>query len=193
MRNLLRVLTICLAILCTCILSVPPLKAQSQGRFQAGVEYNYLRANAPPGGCPCFSLEGGDAWFGYRLIRSFTLTGELASQHSSSIYGTGADLTLLSYLFGPRYALHHYRHFVPFAELLLGGAHADGSLAPSNTGLGGSSNVFALATGGGVDVPLSRHVSFRAARVDYYLTEFANGVNGHQNNLRVSSGLVLSF
>jgi outer membrane immunogenic protein len=192
-KNILRILTICAAILRSCSLATPSLEAQSAGRFQTGIEYNYLRTNAPPGGCPCFSANGGDAWLGYRMTHSVSLVGEVAGQHASNINGSGSDLTLVSYLFGPSYAFYHYRHLVPFGEVLLGGAHADGSLAPSNNGLNGSSDDFALLTGGGLDLPVGEHLSLRAARVDYYLTTFANGVNGHQNNLRVSTGLVLSF
>ena len=99
-----------------------------------------------------------------------SLAGEVAGQHASNINGSGSDLTLVSYLFGPSYAFYHYRHLVPFGGVLLGGAHADGSLAPSNNGLNGSSDDFALLTGGGLDFPVGEHLSLRAARVDYYLT-----------------------
>ena len=40
---------------------------------------------------------------------------------------------------------------------------------------------------------VSHHFSIRLAEVDYLVATFKNGVNDHQNNLRVSAGLVLHF
>src|SRR5215472_4612660 len=58
------------------------------------------------------------------------------------------------------------------------------------TGLGSAaSNAFALTAGGGADITLTKHVSFRA-QGDYLYTHFG-GAN--QNSLRVQSGLVWRF
>jgi len=48
-----------------------------------------------------------------------------------------------------------------------------------------------MTAGGGLDVELTKRFAVRAFQADYYLTHFANGVNDHQNNLRISVGLVL--
>jgi hypothetical protein len=58
---------------------------------------------------------------------------------------------------------------------------------------GFSSNSFAAAFGGGIDVRLSRTVSLRAIQADYVLTHFrdlADGGRHNQNNIRVSTGVV---
>jgi opacity protein-like surface antigen len=191
MKNVLRALVITAAAISFFSTAAAPAAAQSIGRLQAGIDYSYLRANAPPAGCPCFSANGGDGWLGYNVNSKFTVLGEVASQRSSNINNTGADLTLTSFLAGPRYSYRHAGRFVPFGEVLLGAAHAGGSLSPSNSGFSDSSYAFAMATGGGLDVVMTKRISVRAVRADYYLTTFANGVNDHQNNLRISAGVVL--
>ena len=81
----------------------------------------------------------------------------------------------------------------PSPRHLLGGAHAGGTLAPGNSGLPGSANAFALTAGGGLDIGLTRHIALRAFEADYYLTRFDNGVNDHQNNLRIEAGVIFRF
>jgi len=171
----------------------PSAVAQSGPRLDVGVEYNYVRTNAPAGDCGCFALNGGSGWVGFNFMRSFGIVGEIASQHVSNVSGSGADLTLTSYLAGPRYTWARARHFAPFAQVLLGGVHASGSLAPGSSGLPGSANAFGMIAGGGLDISLTRHIALRAFEADYYLTRFDNGVNDHQNNLRLGAGLMIRF
>jgi outer membrane immunogenic protein len=170
-----------------------PAAAQSGSRADVGVDYNYVRANGPAGGCGCFGMNGGSGWGAFNFSHSLGIVGEIASQHASNISGSGADLTLTSYLVGPRYTWAHARHIAPFAQVLLGGAHASGSLAPGNSGLPGSANSFAMAAGGGSDISLTRHIALRVFEADYYLTRFDNGVNDHQNNLRIAAGVIIRF
>ncbi len=103
--------------------------------------------------------------------------------------GSGAGLTLTSYQAGPRYRFPQVRRFVPFAQVLLGGSHASGSYA-SDTGL---SNAFAATMGGGIDVELTSRVAVRAFEADYAFLHFPNGVNDHQNNLRISVGIAFKL
>ena len=49
--------------------------------------------------------NGGSGWVAFNFSRSIRLVGELASQHASNISSTGANLTLTSYLAGPRYTM----------------------------------------------------------------------------------------
>ena len=57
-------------------------------------------------------------------------------------------------------------------------------------GVTASENTFALALGGGIDAGLSDSISFRVAQVDYLLTRFGDQ---SQNNVRISTGIVLRF
>ncbi|HET6929295.1 MAG TPA: outer membrane beta-barrel protein [Candidatus Acidoferrum sp.] len=163
--------------------------AQSLSSMEVGANYNYVRTNAPPGGCGCFSMNGGGAWISYDPFAPVSIVGELSVQHASNISGSGADLTLTSYQAGFRYRFPQVRRIVPFAQVLLGGSHASGNYASD----GGFSNAFAATMGGGIDVQLTNRVAVRAFQADYYFTHFSNGVNDHQNNLRISMGLVFKL
>ncbi len=176
-----------------CSLTVALASAQRAPVAELGADYNYVRANAPPDGCGCFSMHGANAWFAYRFTHSFAVVAEVSSQRASDISGSGEDLTLTSYLFGPRFSWHRSGHFAPFGQVLLGGAHAGGSFASDSSGFAGSSNAFALIAGGGLDIGISRHFAIRALEADYYRTQFANGLNDRQNNLRISAGVIFRF
>jgi hypothetical protein len=55
---------------------------------------------------------------------------------------------------------------------------------------GNSNNTFAMRLGGGLDIPVNRHISIRPAEVDYLLTEFSNNKAGAtQNNFRYMLGV----
>jgi outer membrane immunogenic protein len=168
-------------------------KAQSGPRMDVGGDYNYVRSNVPAGGCGCFGFNGGSGWVSFNFTHSLGLVGEIAGQHASNISTTGADLTLTSFLAGPRYTWTRPHRLAPFAQALLGGAHASGALAPGSSGLPGSANAFAMTAGGGLDIGLTRRIALRAFEADYYLTRFDNGVNDHQNNLRIGVGVVVRF
>jgi outer membrane immunogenic protein len=189
------VATLLLALGCTAMI---PRRALAQAgsigsQLEVGVDYNYLRSNVPAGGCGCFALDGGSGWAAFNFSRSIGVVGEIASQHASNISSTGEDLTLTSFLAGPRYTLNRAGRFAPFAQVLVGGAHAGGTLAPGSSGLPGSANAFAMTAGGGLDIGLTRRIALRAFEADYYLTRFDNGVNDHQNNLRIAVGVIIRF
>jgi outer membrane immunogenic protein len=188
-----RTLTRIIVLLGLTLILVPAklaiLRAQTMSLLEAGGNYNYMRTNAPPGGCGCFSLNGGAAWISYNPFGQLAIVGELSVQHASNVLGSGAGLTLTSYQAGPRYRFPQVRRLVPFAQVLLGGSHASGSYA-SNTGL---ANGFAATMGGGIDVELTNRVAIRAFQADYAFTHFPNGVNDHQNNLRLSMGVAFKL
>lgn len=88
------------------------------------------------------------------------------------------------YLFGPRLSVPVGK-LTPFGEALFGVAHihTGGTLpGPSNTS-------FATALGGGIDYRIFRPVALRLEG-DYIRTHFFNTT---QNNVRLSTGLVLRF
>jgi outer membrane immunogenic protein len=166
--------------------------ADAQSTFDVGVGYTYVHTNAPPNECGCFSMNGGNGWLGFHLGHGVAIVGELAVQHAANIANTGADLTLTSFLAGPRYTSHSFGRLQPFAQVLLGGAHATGGLSPSSSGFG-SSNSFAVIAGGGLEFQLTERVAIRAIEADYYYTRFNNGTDDRQNNLRIGAGLVFRF
>ena len=160
-------------------------------RYELGAGYSYIDLH-PGDPFNNFGNQGATGSFTYNASRILGLTGEVGSYaYTRNLNGTSTDGGLTTFLFGPRLNMRRFDHFVPFTEFLFGGARGGGGL----TGVG-SKNVFAMATGGGVDVVLSKNVAWRFAQIDYLMTNFdgANvGSSGRQNSLRLGTGLVLRF
>lgn len=195
MSKLFRAAIVLIAVTGLVAFSAPRSWAQNDNRLELGAEYSYVRTNAGPGDCGCFSLNGATGWFAYNFSRSWAAVGEIGGEHASNINGTTGSLTLSSYLAGARYAWRRsdQHRFVPFGQYLIGGAHASGDLTPALDGQPAGSNALAMSFGAGVDARLSRHWVVRLPEVDYFLTRFENGVNHHQNNLRIGVGFAYRF
>ena len=55
---------------------------------------------------------------------------------------------------------------------------------------------FAMMAGGGVDIRLAKHFTYRLFDADYYLTRpisFISGGNVNKNNFRVTTGVALTW
>jgi outer membrane immunogenic protein len=169
-------------------LGVHAADAQSHS-LDAGATYTYLRTNLLPG-CNCFGTQGGSGEVQFGLSRRFDLLGDVTVTHRGGVTANQYDLTQTVFTAGVRYfpPAAHFR-IRPFGDLLLGGAHAGGSLSPSNTGYGGSTT-FAFQTGGGVQYPLTHRWTLIPIQADYLLTTFGNGGDNRQNDLRLSAGIL---
>lgn len=165
-------------------------------RTELAIDYTYLRSNAPPGGCTCFNLNGGSGSIAWPVKQGgFAIAADLTIDNIGNINSTGYSLTLSTFTVGGRY-LPRVGHspLQPFGQVLVGAAHASGSLVkPPNPAAGSASLAFAANLGGGVDLRASRRFSVRLAEADYVPTTFGNGGNNHQNNLRLSAGVVIHF
>lgn len=169
------------------LLTSLPAVAQEGSSKDVSVEYSYIRANPSTTGLPNFNANGGSASFAYNPHSSYGFVGEFSGYHIGDIGGASVNTDLYTYLFGPQVYFHHYSRFTPFVQDLFGVAH-------TNT-FGATRNSFAMAVGGGVDVPFRGHFSLRFGPVDYLLSEFPETPNGRraQNNLRVSGGVRYRF
>ena len=173
-----------------------PASTPTQPRADLALDYTYMRSNAPPGGCGCFNLNGGSATFGWRIGQShIALVGDVSVAEAGKISSNSYGLTLSTFTFGARYQFrlaHSPLH--PFGQILAGVAHGSGSLVDrQNPSVSNSGGTFAGNAGGGVDLSLTRRLSIRLVEADYLATTFNNGDNDHQNNLRLSSGVVFHF
>ncbi len=168
-----------------CALAQAPV--QTTHRLDIAFDYNYVHSNAPPGGCGCFSLNGGNGSVAWFVAPHVALVADIGGVYTNKANSSGLDLTLTNYLFGARvpYRIRKSR-FETFGQVLIGASHAGGTLAPANAGGG----VFAASAGGGVDFTLTHHIAIRAAEVDYLLTTFPNGSTNTQNNIRAGAGIV---
>jgi len=158
-------------------------------RFELGAGYTYVNFN-PGGPFASFNNHGGSGSFAYNASRYLGLVAEFAGYNfERNLIGTNFRGSWNTWLFGPRLNLRRFDYFVPFAEFLVGGSHADRQLTGNN-----SQNAFALAAGGGVDVVFSKHVAWRFAQIDYLMTNFSGvtlGGNARQDNLRLGTGIVI--
>jgi len=158
-------------------------------RTEVSGSYSYVRTSG--GSSPnSFNLNGGSASLAIHAIPSFAVVAEFGAYRFSGL-GFGLNSTMYSYLGGARYSVGHFRFGRPFAQILLGGAR----LNASSGGIQAGENGFAMAVGGGLDLPLGRHLAIRALQADYLMTRFnqASGASGRQNNIRLSTGIVMHF
>jgi opacity protein-like surface antigen len=165
-------------------------EAQERQPVEVFAGYSYVRANPATSSTNGFSLNGGSASISYNINNWLSGVADFGGYNNSSILGSGVNGTVATYLFGPRVSYRRFSRVTPFGEVLFGGAHVGTNVFSTS-----SQNAFAMTVGGGLDYRLSSHLSVRAAKVDYLLTRFAEPAMGtqNQNNLRVSTGIVLRF
>jgi outer membrane protein OmpA-like peptidoglycan-associated protein len=160
-------------------------------KYEVSGGYSYI--NFHPGSpFNNFNNQGATGSFTYNANRVLGLTGELGSYHfKRDVSGTQVKGGPTTYLFGPRLNLRRFDRFVPFAEVLFGGAYGGSTLTGD-----ASQNAFAMAAGGGVDVVLNKNVAWRFAQIDYLMTNWSGpslGASARQNNLRLGSGVVVRW
>jgi len=97
-----------------------------------------------------------------------------------------------SYLFGPRFTARS-KVVTGFAHFLLGGSRTSVSAAASDPNATFSSNAFAWAVGGGLDLNLAKHFAVRPAQFDYGQIRTHDFGPGNVNSLTYSAGAVLKF
>lgn len=158
------------------------------GRFEAGLNYNYFHANAPPGQCGCFSLNGGSGTFIANLTPKWSAVADIMLGHASNVNNTGQNITVFNYLFGPRYSYRTSSRFVPYGEVLLGGAKED-----VNIQFAINRNAFGFGVGGGVTTTLKPKLGLTIIQADWIYTRIPNAVNNRQNDVRVSTGFTYRF
>jgi peptidoglycan-associated lipoprotein len=174
----------------------PATPAEKPLRAELALDYSYLHSNAPPGGCGCFNLNGGSATFAWAIQPGkWDLVGDVVSTHAGNVSAAGYGLTLTAFSAGVRYLPpFHTSSLQPFGQVLVGMVHSSGTLVQApNAGSANSGAAFAANLGGGLDLNASRRFSIRLFEADYLVTTFDNGVNNHQNNLRIGAGVVTHF
>jgi outer membrane protein OmpA-like peptidoglycan-associated protein len=160
-------------------------------KYELAGGYSYV--NAQPGDpFNSFGSNGGSASFTYNAYRYLGFTGEFGGYNfQRNVSGSQIKGSFTTLMIGPRLNLRKFDHFVPFTEFLFGAANAGIEMTGTD-----SQSVFAMATGGGVDVVLHKNLAWRFAQIDYLMTNFTGasvGTSGRQNNFRLGSGLVLRW
>jgi hypothetical protein len=204
--------------------------ATDYGKWETFLGYTYTRfetGNFIPApfdaDIPSFNAHGGSAQMVYNWNRWFGVVFDAGAVHGSGIgdFGNtffpstfsrgGLDMTVANYLLGPRVSFKRGSRFVPYVQVLFGGATAWQSLpVPDLAILGGgvivpggatlnynrTTSGFAMTAGGGLDIKLSKHVYFRPIQAEYFLTRLRpigdlNQIN--RNNFRYSVGINFSY
>jgi len=97
-----------------------------------------------------------------------------------------------TYTFGPRFSYRKWNRLTPFAQVVIGGGHAN----TTNGGFLGARNAFAAGAGGGGDLVLDRAGKF-ALRAQLEFLNFRTNDNfSPQSNtgaFRFSAGIVFRF
>jgi hypothetical protein len=192
--------------------------AQEFPKTEIGFDYSYARYGPSTPYSKGHSLNGGggsatvnlNSYLGIKLdLQGYgsNLTGFNISPNPNFPLGALGNVqgNLFTYMLGPQIKVRTPK-FDPFAHLLFGGAHTNvyghafNTICQSIVGGCGFSktpaaDAFAMAFGGGVDIPLHRNVSIRPAEIDYLLTRFVNPFTGtnNQNNFRYSAGIVFTL
>jgi len=174
---------------------------------KAEIAFGYSFINVHPNLSPItsYNINGGGAGFVFNATPLFGIkaefmdyTGGGGAQLRAHGYNGNVSGNPFTYLFGPQIKKHSGR-FQPFGEALFGAGHSGAYASIYNSihgvaGAGNSNNAFAMELGGGLDIPLTPHVSIRPAEVDYLLTQFsANNIKATQNNFRYMVGLNIGF
>jgi hypothetical protein len=176
----------------SCIVAAPAAWGQAPPSFDVAIVYNALRANIVPG--DNFWMQGGSAQIHGQFWRGLGVVADVAGLHTANANGAGEGLDLVTAAFGPRYTwpLAH-RRCALFGQVLIGEANGFHSVFPTANGVESSTHGLALEVGGGLNLPLSRHLAVRAFEADWLRTQLPNSTTGVQNNLRVGAGLVFKF
>jgi hypothetical protein len=126
-------------------------------------------------------MNGGSGAVAFNINRWLGVAGDFGVYDGSlGIPGLVGE----TYTFGPRFSYRGWKRLVPFAQAVIGGAHANST----NAGFLGSNNAFAVGGGGGADVGLD-HAGKFALRGQMDLLDFrANGIN--TGTVRLSTGIV---
>ncbi len=157
------------------------------------VGYSYLSSDLDSG-----SRAGLNGWNGSlegKVLPFVGIVADLSGHYASENFpvscggfGSGclvnANAKMYSVIFGPRVSVP-IKKFTPFAEALFGVSHISGSAS----GFSNSNTSFAEAFGGGIDYRIIHGLGFRFEG-DLLQTRFFSNT---QNNVRISTGLVLNF
>ena len=169
-----------------------PSRTSGTAPLEVTLAYSAMRFNTIPGGCGCSWMPGAKAELRAAFSRHIGLVGEIAGQHAGAINSAHQDLSLVSYLFGPRLSWPVHR-FTPFVQGLMGGVHGFDATFPNPNNSTNGSDAFALAAGGGLNISLSRYLALRPLQADYFLTTLPNNAANRQNSFRLGAGIVFKL
>src|SRR5262245_5062035 len=199
------------------LLSVSVVRATEPPKMETFLGYNFVRFNPNSDFIPSFNANGGSGQFQYNLNKWIGGVVDLGAVHNSSLFGSIADTTVVNFVAGPRFTYRNESRFMPFVQALFGGAYSTtsaqirllpgaGSILPPGVipppdlpitaRINASHTGFAMLVGGGLDIKINKHMSFRPIGADYYLMRLPSLVTNdttNRNNFRYSAGVNFLF
>jgi hypothetical protein len=192
-----------------CVVLLVGVAASSQDFYRAEVtaDYSYARFYPVARGTQSLSLNGGGGAAVVYFNDYVGIKMDFQGYGSNTVTWTNptggfvkAQGNLFTYMFGPQIKVRAPK-FEPFVHILFGGAHsnvyANLTKACQNsciTSGSPSGDAFAMAIGGGFDIPVGKSIEIRPAEIDYLMTRFTNQFNNSsQNNFRYSGGVSFRF
>ena len=182
-------------------------------KFETFLGYNFVRFNPNSDFIPSFNANGGGGQFVYNVNKWVGGVVDIGAVTKGTLNGFNVDSTVLNFVVGPRITYHNHSRFIPFGQVLFGGAYSTASaqinllgsailppgipVPPSISARIGASNTgFAMFAGGGLDIKVSKRIAFRPIGADYYLTRLPSLLTGdttNRNNFRYSAGVNFLF
>ncbi len=181
----------------------------SYPKFEVPVDFSFINVHPDLPVITSFNVFGGGLGGVYNVtpligikadFQFYTQGTGVKTKLTEAGYQAGQlSANFVTYMFGPQFKKHSGR-FQPFGEALFGAAHSnefaqilqdEGNINKSST-----NNAFAMEFGGGLDIPITKHIQARPVEVDYLLTRFGvNGTSytGNQNNFKYSAGVNFTF
>jgi hypothetical protein len=198
------------------LLSISVAGATDVPQTEAFLGYNYVRFNPNSDFIPSFNGNGGGGQFVYNFNKWFGGVFDAGAVHNGSLGASRFDSTLINYVAGPRVTFRNESRFTPFVQALFGGGYATtsaqinlltgptplppGIVLPPNSPITARINAsrtgFLMLAGGGLDIKVNKHMSFRPIGADYLLTRMPSLLTGNdtnRNNFRYSAGVNFLF
>lgn len=161
--------------------------------FEVAVTFNPVLANIVNNG-NTFWMQGGSVQAHGQFWHGLGAVADVAAVHTASMNSAGVGLDLVTATFGPRYTWSpKHRRLSFFGQVLAGEANGLNSVFPAPNRAESSASSLAVQAGGGMNLPLSRHIFVRAFEADWLRTQLPNTTTNVQNNLRLGTGLVFRF
>ena len=181
-------------------------------KFETYFGFDWVRFNPDTANLPSFNADGGSAQFVYNFSKGMGFAfdaGAVTKDTLRSVFSNKQS----HFLIGPRYGFYNHSRFTPFGEIMFGVANASVSTdidrvptvlpssvitLPDNVSarLTASRTSFAMMVGGGLDIRISKHFTYRLFDADYFLSRPASLITGedvNKNNLRLTTGVNLTW
>jgi len=169
---------------------------------------------------PSFNANGGNAQFVYNFKKGFGVAFDFGAVTQGKLNHQAIDATVFNFVVGPRYTFRFHERFQPFVQALFGGAYSTASTRleilggevvnplkfppptvvnpdlPFSTRFVTSRTGDAILLGGGLDIKINKHMTFRPIGADYYQTRLPSLLTGNHhsaNNFRYSVGVNFLF